>query len=95
MKYEKYRIILNKDDINPSKEFKQAIEQALEDMKPLIFLKDVFDEYGLFFPLSIILGKSLKNTLPNSSLSSNFENIEKVDLGSPPFEPLRSFLGKL
>ncbi|CAB4388385.1 unnamed protein product [Rhizophagus irregularis] len=95
MKYEKYRIILNKDDINPSKEFKQAIEQALEDMKPLIFLKDVFDEYGLFFPLSIILGKSLKNTLPNSSLSSNFENIEKVDIGSPPFEPLRSYLGKL
>ncbi|PKY48028.1 hypothetical protein RhiirA4_404069, partial [Rhizophagus irregularis] len=95
MKYEKYRIILNKDDINPSKEFKQAIEQALEDMKPLIFLKDVFDEYGLFFPLSIILGKSLKNTLPNSSLSSNFENIEKVDIGSPPFEHLRSYLGKL
>ncbi|UZO15572.1 uncharacterized protein OCT59_006990 [Rhizophagus irregularis] len=88
MKYEKYKIRLNKDDINPSEEFKQAIEKALEDMKPLIFLKDVFDEYGHFFPLSIILGKSLKNTLPNSSLSFNFENIERVDLGSPPFESL-------
>ncbi|CAB5386230.1 unnamed protein product [Rhizophagus irregularis] len=93
MKYEKYKIRLNKDDINPSEEFKQAIEKALEDMKPLIFLKDVFDEYGHFFPLSIILGKSLKNTLLNS-LSFNFENIERFDLGSPPFEPLRSYLGK-
>jgi hypothetical protein len=95
MKYEKYEIKLNKDDINPSEEFKQAIEKALEDMKPLIFLKDVFDEYGYFFPLNIILGKSLKNTLSNSSLSLTFNNIEKVDLGSPPFEPLRSFLSKL
>ncbi|GBC04288.1 hypothetical protein RclHR1_00560015 [Rhizophagus clarus] len=93
MKYEKYNISFNKDDINPSEEFKQAIEKALEDMKPLIFLKDVFDKYGHFFPLSIIMGKSLKNKLPNTSLA--FENIEKVDLGSPPFESLRSFLEKL
>ncbi|POG80836.1 hypothetical protein GLOIN_2v222960 [Rhizophagus irregularis DAOM 181602=DAOM 197198] len=93
----KYKICLNKNDIEPSEEFKQAIEQAIEDMKPLIFLKDLFDEYGLFFPLSIILGKSLKNTLPNSSLPfnfENFENLEKVDLGSPPFRSLRSFLRK-
>ncbi|CAB4488077.1 unnamed protein product [Rhizophagus irregularis] len=95
----KYKICLNKNDIEPSEEFKQAIEQAIEGMKPLIFLKDLFDEYGLFFPLSIILGKSLKNTLPNSSLPfnfENFENLEKVDLGSPPsFTSLRSFLRKL
>ncbi|PKB95562.1 hypothetical protein RhiirA5_404634, partial [Rhizophagus irregularis] len=94
----KYKICLNKNDIEPSEEFKQAIEQAIEGMKPLIFLKDLFDEYGLFFPLSIILGKSLKNTLPNSSLPfnfENFENLEKVDLGSPPsFTSLRSFLRK-
>ncbi|CAB5386234.1 unnamed protein product [Rhizophagus irregularis] len=93
----KYKICLNKNDIEPSEEFKQAIEQAIEGMKPLIFLKDLFDEYGLFFPLSIILGKSLKNTLPNSSLPfnfENFENLEKVDLGSPPFKSLRSFLRK-
>ncbi|PKY30539.1 kinase-like protein [Rhizophagus irregularis] len=95
----KYKICLNKNDIEPSEEFKQAIEQAIEGMKPLIFLKDLFDEYGLFFPLSIILGKSLKNTLPNSSLPfnfENFENLEKVDLESPPsFTSLRSFLRKL
>jgi hypothetical protein len=56
-------------------------------MKPLILLKDVFDEHEcFFFSLNIILGKSLKNILPNSSLPLTFENIEKVDLGSPPFE---------
>ncbi|GBB83350.1 hypothetical protein RclHR1_10080003 [Rhizophagus clarus] len=94
MKYEKYEISLSKDDINPSEELNQAIEKALEDMKPLIFLKDVFDEYGHFFPLSIILGKSFKNILPNSSLSITFENIEKIDLGSPRFESLKLSLEK-
>uniref|UniRef100_U9SFS3 Uncharacterized protein n=1 Tax=Rhizophagus irregularis (strain DAOM 181602 / DAOM 197198 / MUCL 43194) TaxID=747089 RepID=U9SFS3_RHIID len=92
---EKFKILLNKDNIKPSEEFRQAIENTLEDMKPLILLKNVFDEYGHFVPLNIILGKSLKNILPSSSLSFTFENIEKVDIGSPPFESLISCLETL
>src|SRR5256885_1129004 len=36
-----------------------------------------FDEYGHFYPLSIVFGKSLKNILPNSPFSIT---PEKVDL---------------
>ncbi|CAB4388336.1 unnamed protein product [Rhizophagus irregularis] len=38
-------------------------------MKPLMCLQNVFDEYEHFFPLNVVLGKSLKNISPNSSMS--------------------------
>lgn len=91
-KYEQCRILLSKEIIKPSEEFKQAIEKALENMKPLICLQYVFNEYGYFFPLNIILGKSLKNILPNSS--SNIP--KKVDLGtSSSSDSLKSHLDNL
>ncbi|GBC04293.1 hypothetical protein RclHR1_00560020 [Rhizophagus clarus] len=76
MKYEKYKILFNKDDISPSEEFKQAIEKALKDMRPLKFLKDVFDEYGHFFSLNIILGKSLKKSPLFESLPDWIQNLD-------------------
>ncbi|CAG8495288.1 212_t:CDS:2, partial [Funneliformis caledonium] len=92
VKCEKYRILLNEDDIKPSEEFKQAIETALDDMKPFASLKDVFDEYGHFIPLNIVLGKSLKNILPNTASP---EISEQVDLGSLEFGSLKSHLDKI
>ncbi|POG65395.1 hypothetical protein GLOIN_2v1483159 [Rhizophagus irregularis DAOM 181602=DAOM 197198] len=67
--YEKYSEITSY--ALPSEEFffKQAIEKALESMKPLMCLQNVFDEYEHFFPLNVVLGKSLKNISPNSSMS--------------------------
>ncbi|PKK70936.1 hypothetical protein RhiirC2_745495, partial [Rhizophagus irregularis] len=56
-------------------------------MKPLICLQEVFDEYGHFIPLNIILGKSLRNTIVNSSSIS-----KKIDLASPVFESLKPLL---
>ncbi|RIA81544.1 hypothetical protein C1645_790200, partial [Glomus cerebriforme] len=91
VKCERYKISLNKDDIKSSEEFKLAIEKALESMKPFINLQNVFDEYGYFFPLSIVLGNSLKNILPNSSFSDTFK---RIDLESP-FESLKSYLNNL
>ncbi|CAB4388333.1 unnamed protein product [Rhizophagus irregularis] len=83
IKFEKYKIRF--DNLIPSKGFKQAIENALENMKPFTHLQNVFDEYGHFFPLNVVLGKSLKTILPNFSLSYISEEIE---LKSAPFESL-------
>ncbi|CAB5388652.1 unnamed protein product [Rhizophagus irregularis] len=85
VKLEQYRIT---SDISPSEEFKQAIEKALESMKPLMCLQDVFDEYGHFFPLNVVLGKSLKNILPNSLPY-------KIDLRTVSVDSLKSHLDKL
>ncbi|RGB40260.1 hypothetical protein C1646_688134, partial [Rhizophagus diaphanus] len=60
-------------------------------MKPLMCLQDVFDEYGHFFPLNVVLGKSLKNILPNSLPY----NSEKIDLGTVSVDSLKSHLDKL
>ncbi|UZO15506.1 uncharacterized protein OCT59_006926 [Rhizophagus irregularis] len=85
LKLEKYRIT---SDIIPSEEFKQAIEKALESMKPFICLQNVFDEFGHFFPLNIVLGKSLKNIL---RIPMSY-NSEEIYLGT---ESLSSHLDKL
>ncbi|GES80282.1 hypothetical protein GLOIN_2v1871094 [Rhizophagus clarus] len=66
VKYEKYEILLNTESITATKEFEQAIEEALNGMNPLKALQDVHDEYGHLFPRRIILGRSLKNFLQNS-----------------------------
>ncbi|RGB40240.1 hypothetical protein C1646_753504 [Rhizophagus diaphanus] len=87
VKCERYKISLNRDNIKPSEKFKQAIKEALESMKPLIYLQEIFDEYGHFISLSIILGKSLKNTIENSSYIS-----KRIDLASLAFESLKSNL---
>ncbi|CAB5215452.1 unnamed protein product [Rhizophagus irregularis] len=85
IKCERYRILLSKADIKPSEEFEQAIENALENMKPFTFLQDVFDNYGYFYPLNIVLGKSLKNILPNSSLPFTFKKMESSFESLTPF----------
>ncbi|PKY59705.1 hypothetical protein RhiirA4_550447, partial [Rhizophagus irregularis] len=85
IKCERYRILLSKADIKPSEEFEQAIERALENMKPFTFLQDVFDNYGYFYPLNIVLGKSLKNILPNSSLPFTFKKMESSFESLTPF----------
>jgi hypothetical protein len=87
LKCKQYNILLSRDNIKPSEKFKKAIEKALESMKPLICLQNVFNEYGHFFPLNIILGKSLKNTIENSSSLS-----KKIDLVAPIFESIKSHL---
>ncbi|GBC08651.1 hypothetical protein RclHR1_00830002 [Rhizophagus clarus] len=87
LKYERYNILLNRDIIRPSNKFKQAIEKALKSMKPHMCLQKVFDEYGHFFPLNFILGKSFKNTIENSLIPS-----KKIVLVSPIFDSIRSHL---
>ncbi|RGB40244.1 hypothetical protein C1646_688101, partial [Rhizophagus diaphanus] len=72
IKCERYRILL-------------TIEKALENMKPFTFLQDVFDNYGYFYPLNIVLGKSLKNILPNSSLPFTFKKMESSFESLTPF----------
>ncbi|CAB5369874.1 unnamed protein product [Rhizophagus irregularis] len=79
VKCEKYEILLNTDNIKPTKEFEQAIEEAFDSMKPLKALQSVFNEYGHLFPQRIILGRSLKNILPNLSSSNTFHVINDDD----------------
>ncbi|CAG8463831.1 12088_t:CDS:2 [Funneliformis caledonium] len=90
VKYEKYEILINRDHIEPSEEFNSAIDKALNEIKPLIALRGVFDEYGHVFPLRIILGKSLKNI----STTNFFGDFKKINL-KLPITSLRSYLNKL
>ncbi|GBC10313.1 hypothetical protein RclHR1_09510004 [Rhizophagus clarus] len=76
IKCEKYEILLNTNNIKPTEEFERAIEEALDSMKPLKALQDVFNEYGHLFPQRIILGRSLKNFIPNHSLSNTFDDVD-------------------
>ncbi len=91
VKNEKYEILLDRDHVKPTKEFEKAIEEALNNMKPLKALQEIFNEYGHLFSQRIILGSSLKNILPNTS--SDISN--KINLESPTFETLKSHLDNL
>ncbi|GBC33766.2 kinase-like domain-containing protein [Rhizophagus irregularis DAOM 181602=DAOM 197198] len=79
VKCERYEILLDVNNVNPTEEFEQAIEKALESMNPLKELQCIFNEYGQLFPQRIILGRSLKIILPNSSLNNTFEKVNDVD----------------
>ncbi|CAB5199795.1 unnamed protein product [Rhizophagus irregularis] len=79
VKSEKYEILLNMDDIKPTKVFEQVIEEALNSMKPLKALQDVFNEYGHLFSQRIILGGSLRNILPNLSSSDDVDDVDDID----------------
>ncbi|CAB5376214.1 unnamed protein product [Rhizophagus irregularis] len=78
VKCEKYEILLNTDNIKPTKELEKAIEEALDSMKPLKALQDVFNEYGHLFTQRIILGRSLKSILPNLTLP-NIDDVNDVN----------------
>ncbi|CAB4426336.1 unnamed protein product [Rhizophagus irregularis] len=79
VKFERYEILLDVDNVKPTKEFEQIIEKALNSMKPLKDLQRIFNEYGHLFPQRIILGRSLKIILPNSSSNDTFENVNDVN----------------
>ncbi|GBC01725.1 hypothetical protein RclHR1_04300007 [Rhizophagus clarus] len=81
VKCEQYEILLNKDNTRPTKEFEISIDKALNSMKPLKALQDIFNEHGQIFPQKIILGKSLKTILPISSSS------DIIDIRAESFEP--------
>ncbi|CAB5361465.1 unnamed protein product [Rhizophagus irregularis] len=86
VKSEKYEILISNDNIKPSEEFNNAIEKAINSMKPFNELQNVFDEYGHLFPLRIIFGKSFKNIV-NTNYFNNFEKI-KLKL---PIESLNAY----
>ncbi|CAB4409322.1 unnamed protein product [Rhizophagus irregularis] len=79
VKCEKREILLNTDSIKPTKEFEQSIEKALNGMKPMKVLQDIFDEYGHLFPKRIVLGRYLKNILQDLSSPNTFDNVNDVN----------------
>ncbi|GBB86412.1 hypothetical protein RclHR1_12850005 [Rhizophagus clarus] len=92
VKCEQYIIVINKDCIKPSIEFNNSIEEALNSMRPLNELHDLFSEYGYLYPLKIILGKSLKSI----TTSNFFGTFEKINLRLPMFiGSLHSYLKNL
>ncbi|CAB4412814.1 unnamed protein product [Rhizophagus irregularis] len=76
VKCEKYEVLISKDNIKPSKEFKNAIEEAINSMKPFNELQNVFNEYGQVFPIKIKLGKSFKSQIVTTTLFDDFEKIK-------------------
>ncbi len=85
VKSAQYEILMTKDHINPLKEFKQSIEEALNNIRPFKALQDVFYEYGHLFPKRIVLGKSLKNILqttfhdPYIKIDLESSNLDKLN----------------
>ncbi|PKY57940.1 hypothetical protein RhiirA4_511248 [Rhizophagus irregularis] len=75
VKCEKRDIFLNTGSIKPTEEFEQAIEEALNSMKPLKALQDVFNEYGHLFPQRIVLGRCLENILQDLYSPNTFGDI--------------------
>ncbi|EXX76709.1 Cdc15p [Rhizophagus irregularis DAOM 197198w] len=75
VKCEKREILLNAGSIKPTEEFEQAIEEALNNMKPLKTLQDVFNEYGHLFPQRFVLGRCLKNILQDFSSPNTFGEV--------------------
>ncbi|EXX62872.1 hypothetical protein GLOIN_2v1773839 [Rhizophagus irregularis DAOM 181602=DAOM 197198] len=87
VKCEKREILLNTDSIKPTKkfegirtksripEFEQSMEKALNGMKPLKVLQDIFDEYGHLFPKRIVLGRYFKNILQDLSSPNTFNDV--------------------
>ncbi|CAB4378635.1 unnamed protein product [Rhizophagus irregularis] len=82
VKFEQYEIHINIDHIKSSTEFEQAINDALNSMKPFKALHDVFDEYGHVFPQKIILGRSFKRNITKTDTVSNRINIKSETLES-------------
>ncbi|GES80298.1 kinase-like domain-containing protein [Rhizophagus clarus] len=76
---EKFEILFNTDNIKPTIELEQSIDDALNNMKPLKALQDIHDKYGHLFPQKIIFGKSLKNVLRKFSSSDIFDDININD----------------
>ncbi|CAB5345074.1 unnamed protein product [Rhizophagus irregularis] len=87
VKSEKYEILISKDNIKPPEEFNNAIEKAINSMKPFNELQNVFNEYGQLFPLKIKLGKSFKSQIVTTTLFDDFEKI-KLKL---PIESLKYY----
>ncbi|CAB5383795.1 unnamed protein product [Rhizophagus irregularis] len=80
IKCEKYEIFLDmKRMIKPTYEFEQVIEDALNNMRPLKALQQVFDEYGHLFSRRIVLGRSIKNIIPNFPSSNTYNDINDID----------------
>ena len=50
-----YKISLDRNNIRSSEKFQQVIEEALESMKPLTHLQEVFDKYGIKYFIKKIL----------------------------------------
>ncbi|CAI2191348.1 20312_t:CDS:2, partial [Funneliformis geosporum] len=91
VKYEQYEILLPMACINPSANLKQYIENSLNSVEPFKALQDTFDKFGHLFSQRIVLGKSLKNILPDILPDISF-NSENIDLGSLTFDFLNSRL---
>ncbi|GBB84806.1 hypothetical protein RclHR1_11380004 [Rhizophagus clarus] len=91
IKCEQYEILLNENNVRPTQEFDDDIEEALNSMKPLKSLQHIFNEYGHLFPQRILLGRLLKNILPNISPKT----LGKINLKSPILKSLKPYLDDL
>ncbi|GBB88812.1 hypothetical protein RclHR1_15400005 [Rhizophagus clarus] len=79
IKSERYEIISNEKYVKPTKEFEQIIEKAINSMKPLKILQDIFNEYGHLFSQRIILGGFLKEILPSLPSYDLIDDINNID----------------
>ncbi|GBC10195.1 hypothetical protein RclHR1_09420003 [Rhizophagus clarus] len=80
IKFEHYEIILDENNVKPTNEFEQIIEKALSSMRPLKELHRIFNEYGHLFSQRVILGRSLKVILPDSSSYKELDNVNDINV---------------
>ncbi|CAG8716178.1 22230_t:CDS:2, partial [Racocetra persica] len=59
--YEQILFTIPKDEIRPSKQFEDAIKNALQEESPYHYLEKIFKEYGQVFCLNFAVGERLSN----------------------------------
>ncbi|CAG8766304.1 6683_t:CDS:1, partial [Racocetra fulgida] len=67
------------DCIKASSDFEQAVKDALDNIKPYQKLQQVFNDFGHFLPQTIILGRQLKEMLPNP-MKSDSPDDDKIQI---------------
>ncbi|CAG8499798.1 646_t:CDS:2 [Acaulospora morrowiae] len=67
IRIEKVELLLDTRFIEPTIDFRNAIQNALDQLKPYQALKKVFGDFGYLWPQKVILGEVLRKTCSSTS----------------------------
>ncbi|CAG8588351.1 7852_t:CDS:1 [Acaulospora colombiana] len=75
IRIEKIELSLDVNSIEQTTDFRNAIRDALKQIKPYLALRKVFEKYGYLWPAKIVLGKTIRKRCTKTSNSNPSECI--------------------